>query len=51
LLIQLYGVAVTLSGGVTFVLLKAGERLRAAPGAREHELEGLDISQQGGALQ
>jgi ammonium transporter, Amt family len=57
LLIQFYGVAVTLvwSAGVTFVLLKLVSafvspscRLRVS---REHELEGLDISQHGEALQ
>jgi ammonia channel protein AmtB len=48
-LIQLYGVVVTLvavrRGNVRAA--QAGKRLRA----REHELEGLDISQHGEALQ
>src|SRR6187399_1874284 len=52
-LIQLYGVAATLlwSGGVTFVLLKlvgVFAPLRVSP---QQELEGLDISQHGEALQ
>jgi Amt family ammonium transporter len=50
---QLYGVAVTLawSGGVTFVLLKLVGVLVPLRVSREHELEGLDISQHGEALQ
>ena len=53
LLIQLYGVAVTLawSGGVTFVLLKLVSAFVPLRVSREHELEGLDISQHGEALQ
>ena len=53
LLIQLYGVAVTLawSGGVTFVLLKLVSLFVPLRVSREHELEGLDISQHGEALQ
>ena len=52
-LIQLYGVAATLlwSGGITFVLLKlvgVFAPLRVSP---QQELEGLDISQHGEALQ
>ena len=52
-LIQIYGIAVTLvwSGGVTYVLLKlvsAFVPLRVSP---QQELEGLDISQHGEALQ
>jgi ammonium transporter, Amt family len=53
LLIQLYGVAVTLawSGGMTFVLLKLVSAFVPLRVSREHELEGLDISQHGEALQ
>jgi Amt family ammonium transporter len=53
LLIQLYGVAVTLawSGGVTYVLLKLVSAFVPLRVSREHELEGLDISQHGEALQ
>jgi Amt family ammonium transporter len=53
LLIQLYGVVVTLvwSGGVTFVLLKLVSAFVPLRVSREHELEGLDISQHGEALQ
>jgi len=53
LLIQLYGVAVTLvwSGGVTYVLLKLVSAFVPLRVSREHELEGLDISQRGEALQ
>jgi ammonium transporter, Amt family len=53
LLIQLYGVAVTLvwSGGVTYVLLKLVSAIVPLRVSREHELEGLDISQHGEALQ
>jgi Amt family ammonium transporter len=53
LLIQVYGVAVTLmwSGGVTFVLLKLVSAFVPLRVSREHELEGLDISQHGEALQ
>jgi Amt family ammonium transporter len=52
-LIQLYGVGVTLawSGGVTYALLELVSLfvpLRVSP---EHEMEGLDISQHGEALQ
>ena len=52
-LIQLYGIAATLvwSGGITFVLLKlvgVFAPLRVSP---QQELEGLDISQHGEALQ
>jgi ammonium transporter, Amt family len=53
LLIQLYGIAVTLvwSVGVTYVLLKlvsAFVPIRVSP---QQELEGLDISQHSEALQ
>jgi Amt family ammonium transporter len=53
LLIQLVGVAVTLvwSGGVTYVLLKLVSAFVPLRVSREHELEGLDISQHGEALQ
>ncbi|SDT27761.1 ammonium transporter [Bradyrhizobium canariense] len=53
LLVQLYGVAVTLvwSAGVTFVLLKLVSTFVPLRVSREHELEGLDISQHGEALQ
>jgi ammonium transporter, Amt family len=52
-LIQLYGVAVTLvwSGGMTYVLLKLVSAFVPLRVSREHELEGLDISQHGEALQ
>jgi Amt family ammonium transporter len=52
-LIQLYGIAVTFawSGGVTFVLLKLVSAFIPLRVSREHELEGLDISQHGEALQ
>jgi ammonium transporter, Amt family len=53
LLIQLYGIAVTLawSGGVTFVLLKLVSAFVPLRVSKEHELAGLDISQHGEALQ
>jgi Amt family ammonium transporter len=53
LLIQLSGVLVTLawSGGVTYVLLKLVSVFVPLRVSREHELEGLDISQHGEALQ
>jgi Amt family ammonium transporter len=53
LLIQLYGVAVTLawSGGVTYLLLKLVSAFVPLRVSKEHELEGLDISQHGEALQ
>ena len=53
LLIQLLGVAVTVmwSGGVTYVLLKLVSAFVPLRVSREHELEGLDISQHGEALQ
>jgi ammonium transporter, Amt family len=53
LLIQLYGVAVTLvwCGGVTYILLKLVSAFVPLRVSREHELEGLDISQHGEALQ
>ncbi|NPU14134.1 ammonium transporter [Bradyrhizobium sp. 83002] len=53
LAVQLYGVAVTLvwSGGVTWGLLKLVSAFVPLRVSREHELEGLDISQHGEALQ
>ena len=53
LLLQLYGVVVTLllSGAVTFVLLKLVGAFVALRVSRENELEGLDITQHGEALQ
>jgi Amt family ammonium transporter len=52
-LLQLYGVAVTLawSGGVTFVLLKMVGAFVPLRVSQQQELEGLDISQHGEALQ
>jgi ammonium transporter, Amt family len=53
LLSQLYGVVVTLvwSGGVTYGLLKLVSAFVPLRVSREHELEGLDITQHGEALQ
>lgn len=53
LLLQFYGVAVTLlwSGAVTYGLLKLVGAFVALRVSRENELEGLDISQHGEALQ
>jgi ammonium transporter, Amt family len=53
LLIQFYGVAITLvwSAGATFVLLKLISTFVPLRVSREHEMEGLDISQHGEALQ
>jgi ammonium transporter, Amt family len=53
LLIQFYGVAVTLawSGGVTFILLKMVGAFVPLRVSLQQELEGLDISQHGEALQ
>jgi Amt family ammonium transporter len=52
-LIQLYGIAVTLvwSAAVTYVLLKLVSLFVPLRVSREQELEGLDISQHGEALQ
>jgi ammonium transporter, Amt family len=52
-LIQLYGIGVTLlwSGAVTFVLLKLVGVLAPLRVSLQQELEGLDISQHGEALQ
>jgi Amt family ammonium transporter len=51
--IQLCGVLVTLawSGGVTYLLLKLVSAFVPLRVSREHQLEGLDISQHGEALQ
>jgi Amt family ammonium transporter len=51
--VQLYGVTVTLvwSAGVTYVLLKLVSVFVPLRVSREHELEGLDLSQHGEALQ
>ncbi len=53
LLIQLYGVVVTLvwSGAITFVLLKIVEMMVPLRISQQNELEGLDITQHGEALQ
>jgi ammonium transporter, Amt family len=53
LLIQLYGVAVTLvwSAGVTYALLKLVSIFVPLRVSKEHEIEGLDITQHGEALQ
>jgi Amt family ammonium transporter len=53
LLLQLYGIAVTLawSGGITFILLKAVGAFVPLRVSQQQELEGLDISQHGEALQ
>jgi Amt family ammonium transporter len=53
LLIQLYGVAVTLvwPAGVTCVLLRLVGAFVPLRVSREHEMEGLDISQHGEASQ
>jgi Amt family ammonium transporter len=52
-LIQLYGIATTLvwSGGVTYVLLKLVSAFVPLRVSLQQELEGLDISQHGEALQ
>jgi len=52
-LIQLYGIGVTLlwSGAVTFVLLKLVGVFAPLRVSLQQELEGLDISQHGEALQ
>jgi Amt family ammonium transporter len=51
--LQVYGVAVTLiwSAGMTFVLLKVVGGFVPLRVSRDHELEGLDITQHGEALQ
>ncbi len=52
-LIQLYGVAATLawSAGVTYALLKLVNLFVPLRVSREHEMEGLDLTQHGEALQ
>lgn len=52
-LIQLYGIAVVFAwtGGITFVLLKAIDALSGLRVSHEQEVEGLDITQHGEALQ
>ncbi len=53
LLTQAYGVAVVFvwTGGMTFVLLKVIDMLAGLRVSHEHEVEGLDITQHGEALQ
>lgn len=53
LLTQVYGVAVVFvwTGGMTFVLLKMVDMLAGLRVSHEHEVEGLDITQHGEALQ
>jgi Amt family ammonium transporter len=53
LLLQLYGVAVTLawSGGMTWALLRLVGVFVPLRVSRQHEIEGLDITQHGEALQ
>jgi len=53
LLTQAYGVAVVFvwTGGMTFVLLKIVDMLAGLRVPHEHEVEGLDITQHGEALQ
>jgi nitrogen regulatory protein P-II 2 len=53
LLLQFYGVAVTLvwSGGVTWALLRLVGAFVPLRVSRQHEIEGLDITQHGEALQ
>jgi Amt family ammonium transporter len=53
LLTQAYGVAVVFAwtGGMTFVLLKIVDMLAGLRVSHEHEVEGLDITQHGEALQ
>ena len=51
--VQLYGMAVTLvwSGVMTFVVLKVVELMVPLRVSQQHEIEGLDITQHGEALQ
>ncbi len=53
LLTQAYGVAIVFvwTGGATFVLLKIVDLLAGLRVSHEHEVEGLDITQHGEALQ
>ena len=52
-MIQLYGIAATIvwSGVATFVLLKLIDVFAPLRVAQQHEVEGLDITQHGEALQ
>jgi Amt family ammonium transporter len=52
-LIQLYGMAATLvwSGGMTYVVLKVVELMVPLRVSQQHEIEGLDVTQHGEALQ
>jgi Amt family ammonium transporter len=52
-LIQLYGIGATIvwSGGVTFILLKVIEFLVPLRVTQQNEIEGLDVTQHGEALQ
>src|SRR5262245_22432809 len=52
-LIQLYGIGATLawSGGVTFILLKLIELIVPLRVSKQNEIEGLDLTQHGEALQ
>lgn len=53
ILIQLYGIAVVFvwTGGMTYVLLKVTDVLAGLRVSQQQEIEGLDISQHGEALQ
>ena len=53
ILLQLYGIAVTLvwSGGATFILLKVVAFIVPLRLSTQQELEGIDITQHGEALQ
>ncbi|RTL75539.1 MAG: ammonium transporter, partial [Bradyrhizobiaceae bacterium] len=53
LLAQIVGIVVTIvwSGGATYVLLKLIDARVGARVSHEHEVEGLDITQHGEALQ
>jgi ammonium transporter, Amt family len=52
-LIQLYGIGVTIvwSGGITFILLKLVELIVPLRVSKQNEIEGLDVTQHGEALQ
>jgi Amt family ammonium transporter len=52
-LIQLYGMAATLvwSGVMTYVVLKVVELMVPLRVSQQHEIEGLDVTQHGEALQ
>ncbi|MEW6766735.1 MAG: ammonium transporter [Pseudomonadota bacterium] len=53
ILIQLYGIAVVFvwTGGMTFILLKLTDAMAGLRVSQEQEVEGLDITQHGEALQ